>query len=313
VTDCITAQTHIVAKKTFVDGCPVDQKLRCHEVQMGQYARLQWVMKDRSGNPVDLSSCFPAISASESDSQDFDAAGDLQYGVTLRLRELSGMDPNTDGVFSVAVDIVSDSVGEVLSAPLPTALVRDPGIYLEEWGVFDREKRLLFSNQCFCFVTRGLFGISEQPAEWNVGPPTLSEIQLSLRDSDPTENPLLDNIEFDAAEIAQAVTRSLSYWNESSPPLRPFQTTKTFPFKELWLRGIQAYLFEIAANHYRRNHLPYAAGGMQIDDKNKEQSYAVMASRLMQDFRDAVAVKKVEINTQLFTGWSASPYVGRFY
>jgi len=147
----------------------------------------------------------------------------------------------------------------------------------------------------------------------NVGPPTLEEIRLSIRDNSGADNVLLDDVEFDSAEIIQSVMRPLQYWNEIPPPLNPLLTTKNFPFRELWLQGIQAYLFDIAANHYRRNQLAYSAGGMAIDDKNKEQQYVAASNRMLQMFQDNVKAKKIEINIAAFSGAIGSPYSGLFY
>jgi hypothetical protein len=79
------------------------------------------------------------------------------------------------------------------------------------------------------------------------------------------------------------------------------------------LQGIQAYLFDIAANHYRRNQLAYSAGGMSIDDKNKEQQYIAASSRMLQMFQENVKAKKIEINIAAFSGSLGSPYSGLFY
>jgi len=89
-------------------------------------------------------------------------------------------------------------------------------------------------------------------------------------------------------------------------------TTKTFPYRELWLKGIQAYLLQIAAANYRRNHLPYNAGGVSVDDKNKARAYEEYANVTMRDFRDMVQAKKVEINIASFSGSISSNYSGTF-
>ena len=120
-------------------------------------------------------------------------------------------------------------------------------------------------------------------------------------------------VEFDAAEMTQAVLRPLQYWNEIPPPIRPAQTTKTFPFREIWMLGIQSYLLEIAAHHYRRNQLAYNAGGVAVDDKNKEQYYTAASERLRQRFQEMARAKKIEINIALFSGSLGSQYSGLFY
>lgn len=299
--------------QTAVEGCPVLPKLQCHEIQMGQRAQLLWNFKSPQGKPVNLVNCAGSCSFSTASGEPFDAGGTPGCGVTLRLREVTGVDPINDQVVSVAGAIVDPVAGLVRAEPLPSAIVRAAGLYLEEWAFFDNNGDMLFSNQCYLFVNRGLFGLNSDPFQQNLGPPTLSEIRLSLRDNAAADNTLLDAVEFDAAEIAQAVIRPIQHWNETPPPLRPPQTTKTFPFREMWLLGIQTNLLETAANHYRRNRLNYTAGGISVDDKNKEAEYKAAATQLRQQFQEMLRAKKMEINLALFSGTIGSPYQGMFY
>jgi hypothetical protein len=309
--DC-SEQNQVLARQTVVDGCPVLPKLQCHEIQMGQDARLLWQFKNAEGEAVNLNLCDSQCSQSSQLDEAFDAIGTPDCTVELRIREITG-NCQQDKVYCLNVEIIDAPSGTVRASALPKEIVREPGIYIEEWGVFTPDKRMLFSNQCCTFVRRGLFGLESNTNKRNAGPPTLEEIRLALRDNSPTDNLLLDDIEFDSAEIAQAVVRPINFWNEIPPPIRPIQTTKTFPFREMWMLGIQAYLLETAAHHYRRNHLPYNAGGVAIDDKNKEQAYAAKSMELMQRFQEMVRAKKVEINISLFSGSIGSAYSGMFY
>lgn len=311
--DC-DQQNMITPEQTVVDGCPVLPKLQCHEVQMGQDARLLWNMKNPQGEEVNLTDCIgdcPSQSSQAGDS--FDPISTPGCGVELRIRELTGCNPQQDKVYPVDVEILDMGTGYVRSASLPEAVTREPGVYIEEWGVFTEDHRMIFSNQCCTFIRRGLFGLSNDINKRNLGPPTIEEIRLSLRDNSRADNLLLDDVEYDAAEMAQAVLRPIQFWNETPPPLRPAQTTKTFPFREMWLLGIQAYLMDIAAQNYRRNDLQYNAGGVSVADKAKEQSYASASARLMREFQDQCRAKKIEINIALFSGSIGSPYGGLFY
>ena len=314
--DC-DQQNMITPEQTVVDGCPVLPKLQCHEVQMGQDARLLWNMKNLQGEEVNLTDCIGDCSSQSSQNsqsdEKFDPISTPGCQVELRVREITGCNPQKDKVYPVDVEILDHGTGYVRAASLPDEIVREPGVYMEEWGVFTQDHRMIFSNQCCTFVRRGLFGLSNNVNQRNLGPPTLDEIRLSLRDNSRADNLLLDDVEYDAAEIAQAVTRPIQYWNEIPPPLRPAQTTKTFPFRGMWLLGIQAYLMDIAANNYRRNDLQYNAGGVAVADKAKEQFYSAASARLMQQFQDQVRAKKMEINVALFSGSIGSPYGGLFY
>lgn len=303
-------QNKVEAPITYVDGCPVLPKLQCHEIQMGQDARLEWVMRTPNGDPVNLTDCANSCaSASEtSSSAKYDALGTPPCGITLRMRELTGLNPTKDPVACVTADIVTAEDGFVRAQALPDKISREPGVYLEEWGLFTEDSRMLFSNQSLCFVRRGLFGLGSDMGQYSLGPPSVEEIRLTLRDNASADNLLLDNVEFDGAEIAQAVLRPIQYWNETPPPLRPLQTTKTFAFREMWLKGIQAYLYRMAANTYRRNHLAYNAGGIAVDDKNKEREYSAAGTQMLQEFQNMVQAKKVEINIAGFAGNVSSQY-----
>ena len=306
-------QNKVPAPVTYVDGCPVLPKLQCHEVQMGQDARLDWVMRTPNGDPVNLTDCANSCSSTSGTDEKFDALGTPGCGVTLRIRELTGLNPSQDKVHAVCADITSAATGAVRAQALPDAVIREPGVYLEEWALFTSDARMLFSNQALCFVNRGLFGLSTDTSQYALGPPSPDEIRLTLRDNAAADNYLLDNVEFDGAEIAQAVLRPIQYWNEIPPPLNPAMTTKNFPFKEMWLKGIQAYLYRMASNTYRRNRLAYNAGGVSVDDQNKEKEYSSAGAAMLREFQDMVQAKKVEINIAGFSGTIGSQYGNLFY
>jgi hypothetical protein len=307
------AQNAIRPKQTVVDGCPVLPKLQCHEVQMAQNARLLWNFKSPQGEFVNLHDCLDNCSTDSASGENFDLIDTPGCGPVLRIREITGYDPLQDKIHSIPVTIIDAASGLVRANPLPAAITRHPGVYLEEWAFFDPSGNMLFSNQCCTFVRRGLFGVNPDINKRNLGPPSIEEIRLAMRDNAPADNVLLDDFEFDAAEIAQAVTRPIQYWNETPPPINPLLTTKTFPFREMWLLGIQSYLFDMVASHYRRNQLAYNAGGVAVDDKNKEQQYRATSTLLTQQFREMLRAKKMEINIALFSGSIGSPYSGMFY
>jgi len=299
------------------DGCEVLPKLKIHSINRGQDARLIWRFQTEDGKPVSLVNCLGSCTSADSTdatpNRKWDVVGDPPCGVTLRLREATGYGGLCkDPIFTVPVEIENAQTGCVIAGPLPTQVIRCPGIYAAEWAVFTPDQRMLFSNQNYLWVNRGLFGMNNTPGDANAGPPTISEIRLSLRDNSADDNLLLDDIEFDSSEFAQAAIRPIQYWHETPPPLRDRVTTITFPFREMWLKGIQSELFLTAAHHYRRNRLAYNAGGIAVDDMNKEREYAQASTALRQEFQDMVQRKKVEINTAMFMGTVGSIYGGLF-
>jgi hypothetical protein len=297
------SENRVNAAITRMDRCPVSEKLRCHEISAGRQSKLVWNFVDENGTVLDLS--IPgdgSESASESESS--------PYTFSLRVREVTGMCATPDSVVTLAVTLDDAETGQVVAANLPASISDYAGIYAEEWGIF-QDDVLIYSNSCFLFVRRGLFSAAGNLGQYDTGPPTLEEIRLSLRDH-VAENQLLQNREFDAAELVQAITRPLMYWNEIAPCLRPPQTTISFPFRELWMCGIQAYLLEMAAHFYRRNNLAYNAGGVAVNDRDKDNPYMAASLQLRQKFERDCLAKKVEINRTLFSGSVPSPYAGYF-
>jgi hypothetical protein len=166
-----------------------------------------------------------------------------------------------------------------------------------------RDVSLVFSNILYLVVERALFGAAS-PRQ---GPPTIAEVRLALRDY-PETNLLLDDYEFDDAEIALAASRIVDYFNELAPPLGRYFTTDDFPWRFHWLEGIAWQLFITAAHWHRRGELPYSAGGVQINDIGKEKQYLQAAMQQMQLFKEWASKKKVQLNMEDGFGGIGSEY-----
>jgi len=234
---------------TQVDGVANVQKLSAFSTQQGQPATLEWTVRDPTGCAVNLTTCGGPV--------------------VLRLREaLSIGHPSSFGV-EIPTDPVDPANG-VVQVTLTPAAVAYPGISRGEFGVFDAANVLLFTNPFLLIVNRSQWA-SEQTL---LGPPSLPEVRLHMRDSSPADNLWLGVQEFDDAEIAYAITRPIEYWNEAPPPLDFNFNTSNFPWRYNWLNGAVATLYEMASLHYARTHMQYSAGGVQIDDKNRAQEYA---------------------------------------
>lgn len=210
----------------------------------------------------------------------------------LTFREAS-MIENTVVVDDTA--IIEDIDNGVISFFLPDEVRKDAGIYHAELGLLGTNGEDLYAvNSFYVYV---------EPTNWTAVERTLprvDEIRISLRDSSHIENELISNYEFDLAEIAYAAARTVQYWNEIPPPVS-FYTTRNFPFKNLWLTGIQLFLFESLEEHYRRNHLQYSAGGLTVDDKNKFHLYRAAWQDRFQRFLRDMQLQKVRINTSVIS------------
>jgi len=301
-------QNVITADVTSVDGCPALPKLKAHSMSRGQAATLEWVFRNKQGDPIDLDTCGCVSSESSSTvSEGSSDSAEPSCGLVMRVREVMG--DSCTPIYEQAGTLV-DGPNGVVRANVPEELAKIPGIYQEEWAVISNDQ-IIVTNRGLLFVERGLFGLDDTYRDG--GPPTLGEIRLALRDSSPVENLLLDALEFDDAEIMFAIIRPVQEFVERPPPLNlGLVNTQTFPYREHWLKAITGYLLQSAAHHYRRNQLDYAATGMRVDDKNKEPPYIRAAQALLQEWHEFITHKKVSINAGRASGRLGSSY-GSYY
>lgn len=289
----------VTAGVATVDGCPVLGRTKAFLVDQGTAVTLEHAVTGRDGRPVDLSRY-----AGPNDSFDGVSYSSQTPGGSVKLR-VSGVDVSPhrscvrefEGVFWLPAS-------GVVRAPLDVTLTGRAGLYQLSWGVFGLDGNLGRVSTALLSVEPTLFGSDLSRAS---GPPSLAEIRTAVRDSAPGENLLLQTQEFGDDQIVEAVVRPLRYFNEQPPPIRPF-TAADFPFREMWLRATAARLYDMAAAGYRRNQLPYQAGGVAVDDQNKEQPYLAAAQALEAEWQQFVRDKKLQINHAAWTG-----SVGSFY
>lgn len=289
------AQATLTARPSSSLGTPLPERKLALRAVGGQLATLAWTMVDRDGLPVDLTDLVAPA-----------AGGGSVVPVRLRVRDSGG-----GVVREFAAGSTAPETGEV-TATLDASSLPGPGVYDAEFAVMvsggPAETRIAFSNQLTLIVDRGLFGGDEGRS----GPPTMAEIRLHLRDSSPGESRLLDTRMFDDGEVAACITRVVDYWNEIPPPLARRYGTSDFPHRFLWLAGIKAGLYQLAADWYRRNHLPYQAGGVQVDDLGKADEYDRKGDQAWAECKEMVKNLKVAANIEEGFGSYASPY-GRGY
>jgi hypothetical protein len=94
------------------------------------------------------------------------------------------------------------------------------------------------------------------------------------------ENDLLNAQEFDNDMLTHARKSVVDRWN-GEPPCRTTYDVTTFPEEWIyaWKRGAAAEALRMAAFRYKRNELPYSAGGVSINDKAKAEGYLAIADR----------------------------------
>ena len=237
------------------------------------------------------------VSSSESSST-------LSYGnVKVRFREAALVDTTT---YEIQAAVLNANEG-IIMCRVPSAVINKRGIWFAEAGGLDDEGDLLFSDECYIYVESSSW--TNNPSGMSPGPPQIDDIRLSLRDNSPYENELIENFDFDVAEICSAAIRVVHYWNERPPVIAIARySALTFPFREIWTQGIRLNLFSLAEEHYRRNHLPYSAGGVSTDDKNRHRDYQAAMQNQWQTFEKLVTHTKVRINAQQAYGTVRAGY-----
>jgi hypothetical protein len=297
-----------------VDNCPVLTRIKAYLVTQGVPAVLEHVLRARNGRPVDLSALFQetgtSVSSSLSSSLSTSSSAVLPAGgsVVVRVKEWLGCGQSQakNPVWELAGECPGPSAG-VLRVSLPPSVVEHSGIYELSWGVKDPAGILVQVNDGILSVEKSLFPQDVQTLYKDLGPPTINEVRMAIMDSAPSENILLDDVEFGDEQLLLAMIEPVRAWNETPPPIRTF-TTRTFPFRGAWRQGVVAQLHLMAANHYKRNRLAHQAGGVAVDDKNKFKEYREEGERLWQQYTDWLRQKKISINLKLFVGSVGSPY-----
>ena len=292
----------ISAPISTTNGQPILSRMKAVKLMQNQVADVAWTFQDENSRPIDLSDCTHdmAVSLSSMGPHDIGVPGDFKF--VFRMREYLG---DNNWLTEVPVDVVDPANGKVLLhfSQDNTSL---PGVYFGELILEEASGThpALHSNVFYVHIQRNAASI----IAGQQGPPGIAEIRLFLRDSNPAENYLLDNIKFDDAEIAYAIVTPLDYWNEVLPPLPTLATTSNFPFRHHWMRAIAATLFRMAAEQYRSNNLSYSAAGVSIDDQNKEPNYQRAADDHWSAWVDFVKTKKRGLNAEMAYGEVGSPY-----
>lgn len=284
------------------DGCPVLTRLKAFLVDQGTQAVLQHTLRQRSGQPLDLRPVFGPWSPGSLSFSSDPWTGEPGR-ILLRLREWFGGAAGTHepGRIYETVGWALDESRGLVRAAVPEVVANSPGIYELSWAVEDADRKLIHVERGLLSVEPTLFG------EDRHRPPTLQEIRMRLMDSAPAENFLLDDVEFGDEQLLMALLWPVERWNVTPPPVETF-TTRTFPFRDAWIVGALSQLYLIAAAHYRRNALASSGGGVQVNDKAKEDVYLREGLRLQQEYLHWMAAKKIELNHRRFFGTIHSPY-----
>ncbi len=266
---------------------PLPAKTRSVFLQQKTQPTLTWPLYTPAGDPVDLSSFI-----------DTDV-----YEVKLAVRESM---QRADSTVAVGSGTITDPSQGIVTATIPPAVLQVPGISVAEIVVREvaSPNYIRVSNTFWLVVEQSLFDTSQTYS----GPPSLSEVRLHLRDA-PEGNRLLDDYEFDPAEVALAARRCVDWFNEIEPPLDQLYSSANFPGRYHWLEGIIAELFTTAGHYYRRNRFQYSAGGLQVSSIDKENEYMKAAQYHRERWETWARKAKIRANMDAgFLSWGSGPY-----
>lgn len=194
----------------------------------------------------------------------------------------------TELLYEAEIEGFDASEGRVIISP-PQKITTIPGIYDVSLGFFDENEKLRYTRNFYIYNEPSTWGSSSTSAL-----PTIDTIRLNLRDSDVVENELLGDRQFGLEEICAAAIRTIEYWN-NVPPITAADT-RNFPYANLLQMGIEIHLFEILLEWYRKNRLPYNAGGISVDDMGKLNEYIAAVQSRKQEFIRLVQRTKVSEN-----------------
>lgn len=223
--------------------------------------------------------------------------------VDIRYREASGYNLNVYGPDTGDTPYLTpDGLSVVL--PVPVELRDNPGVYDAQVRVVDANAVERNRSSFLLAVDRGLWLSAGTVPSGVKGPPTFDEIRTSLRDH-PGVNRLLQNFEFDLGEIGQSIVWAVQTYNQTSPIGSCNYTTVSWPsaWRRQLLDGCLSYLFNTASTYFRRGHLPYSAGGLQIDDLNKENEYDKAAMAYRTRFEEWCRLTKTRMSID--AGWGS--------
>ena len=252
------------------------------QVWEGQKTRLRLYLQDANGTPINIADGTTV----------YFEARDREASRVVRFRQ--------------KCTVESAAQGKVLCS-VPASVTRNkPGIYVAQLLNYASDGVTLLHATNYWFVANMTVD-SAFSNTCHTEPITVAEIRLFLRDVCPEQNFLLDDLEFDDSQILGCIRLPINEFNEKYEPQTRY-TMRNFPFRFHWIRATMGYLMEIAAHGYARDHLPYSAGGVSVDDKNKAETYIRIAKTLLEEWRQFIREAKWRLNTEGGFGRLGSSY-----
>jgi len=250
-----------------------------------------------NGAPIDLTAYGIYDSSSSSSSGDF-------TGVRVVVKEM----PADTNPWDIVEAFVSDAqTGEITVAYDATRMTLRCGIFTAEAQIW--EDGVMKKIYPFFYIVNP--SLSASPANNNQAL-SIAEIRMSIRDTDPTANFLIDELDFKTNEIALMIRRCVDYWNEIPPPLATYKPTN-FPFRYHLSIGVIGLLHQMASVYKMRNNLDYSAGGLTVADTIKWQQYSNLSDKYWAQWTQWVKDTKYRMNIEGGFAQLRSGYYNGYY
>lgn len=281
-------------------------------IPAGGRKQLVFRLTDENGKAVDLTKEIKNCPAPLPQFEAEPRAG--ENNTEIRLRAISQYDPSRT-LLDVVGQIVHEQPGENCQAKSLPAGQTDLNEAVECDGLVSFE--LTHENTCRagvyrCEIQRVVrpdFLVETWPAYFSIEPSlfnheymsqfsgiiTIPEIRLAMSDLQQGEVDLLDRLEFNDTEILYALRQPVDMWNETPPIVTQF-TTEYFPYRYNWTQATIGILLRMRAHNYRRNNLEYSAGGISLNDQDKEKDYGPAAAALLSDYNQWMRRTKLAMN-----------------
>jgi hypothetical protein len=284
------------------EGCPVILKRRHIPVVKGVCGTAKWTMRKPDGTVVDLTTYEEVDDVSISESESISVEEEtVPASIAVRFQ---GCDPHSKILGQVDATI-EDAAKGIISFALPKKVCDNAGLYIFSAGIIPAgDTSPVFADGGLISVSPGLWGDTGHMT----GPPTIEELRFALKDREE-ENDLLQAVEFDDAEILEAIRWPVFQFNERPPSLSTRYNCNNFPFRYYWTQAIIGRLLMMASHHYLRNKMQAASSGLSVDDKNKNAEYTQFAQLYLQEWQEFLSQKKVELNAQEAWGTVDSSYI----
>jgi hypothetical protein len=295
------AEALVTPEDSVNENCPLRSKTRIVFSDKGVCSTIEWEVRDKNGDVLDLSNWVCTDADGDGEADDAETDPELCGQVIVRFADAAMPSEITQ-----AIGWSTDPVNGIIKVDIPTNVNQYSGVYMMDVAITQQtdtdEYKIMHIDHGLVSIERGLFGDTTRV----IGPPTIRELRIALRDT-MMENSLLSDVEFDDAEIVNALARPLRQWNETPPPVA-FFNSQEFPFHEHWLKASMALLMRSAAYWYERNNIGATHGGVTLNDRSKMQPYMIMAQELYKEWEEFIISKKVSINAARCMGYVSSPY-----